>query len=120
MSLFCSNSITWPLPLGSPGISPKLKTDFSLFLSLSDKPPHFTPAQPPDGKSSVFPLRLPALTSEVLRGVPANNDLAQQIPASEMSCCLHIVPELAAYLFVSMLLVWQTRGQVGFDVRGIF
>lgn len=114
MSLFCSNSITWPLPLGSLGISPKLKNDFSLFffLSLSDKPPHFTPAQPPDGKSSVFPLRLLALTTEVLRGVPANNDLGQQIPASEVSCSLHAVAELAAYLFVSVLLVWQTRGQV--------
>lgn len=90
----------------------KAKTRFLSFLSLSDKPPHFTPAQPPDGKSSVFPLRLPALTTEVLRGVPANNDLGQQIPASEVSCCLRTVPELAAYLFVSMLLVWQARGQV--------
>lgn len=29
---FCSNSIIWPLPLGSLWISPKLKAYFSLFL----------------------------------------------------------------------------------------
>lgn len=50
-------------PWDVPWTSPKLKTYFCLsLLSLSDKPPHFTPAQPPDGKSSVFSLCLPTLT----------------------------------------------------------
>lgn len=90
----------------------KAKNLFLSLLSLSDKPPHFTPVQPPDGKSSVFSLCLPALTTDVLGVVPANNDLGQQIPASEVGSRLHTVPELAAPLFVSMLLVWQAHGHV--------
>lgn len=84
MSLyFCSNSVTWPLLQGSPRILPKLKNYLS--LSFSDKPPHFTPVQPPDGKSSVFlfvffffPL-VPSLTTAV-SGDASTNDLGRQIP----------------------------------------
>lgn len=54
LSLFLSNSIIWPSPLGSFWIPPKTKNPFLSLLSLSDKPPHFTPAQPADGKSERF------------------------------------------------------------------
>lgn len=128
--LFFQNSIIWPLLLGCPRISPKLKKNLFLFLSLPDKPPHFTPVQPPDGKSTVFSLfRSPSLTSGVLGFFPVNNDLGQQIPVFEVGSRLCQIRLLGSCIFFSPstflpLLVWRARGQVysggSFDVRRIF
>lgn len=112
----------------TPGKSLNLPKTKNLFLSLSllslsDKPPHFTPAQPPDGKSSAVSLPLGFVDHWCFGAVPANNDFGQQIPAFEVGSRLCTVPDLAAPLFVSTLLVWKARGQVCsvlFDVRGSF
>lgn len=103
---FCSNSITWPLPLGSLWISPKLKTYLSLFLFY------------------LFQTNL--LTSHRLRllmvsplwflsaclcwhhcccfffffwggGCPAINDLGWWIPASELDRRLYALLEFCFY-----------------------
>ncbi|GLD73200.1 agrin isoform X6 [Lates japonicus] len=71
---------------------------YALFLT-NYKPPHFTPAQPPDGKSSVV-FSLLTLRPQMT------------IAAFEVGSRLCAVPDLAAPLFVSTLLVWQARGQV--------
>lgn len=117
--LFFQNSIIWPLLLGCPRICPKLKKKkkpLFLFLSLPDKPPHFTPVQPPDGKSTVFSLfRSPPLTSGVLGFFPVNNDLRQQIPVFEVGSRLCQIRLLGSFFSPSPflpLLVWRARGQV--------
>ncbi|GAA6223501.1 agrin isoform X3 [Lates japonicus] len=73
---------------------------FAVLLFLNNyKPPHFTPAQPPDGKSSVV-FSLLTLRPQMT------------IAAFEVGSRLCAVPDLAAPLFVSTLLVWQACGQV--------
>lgn len=73
---FCSSLLEqlnyWDSPLGSSLNLLLTKNPFLFFLSLPDKPVHFTPAQPPDGKSSVDSPAQPA-DHTVL--VPTNNDL---------------------------------------------
>ncbi|XP_015233330.1 PREDICTED: agrin-like isoform X2 [Cyprinodon variegatus] len=52
---------------------------------VDDKPSHFTPAQPPDGKSSmVFYLRSRLTPVGFFRFCISSNDLGQQIPAFEV------------------------------------
>lgn len=119
-------------PWDVPWTSPKLKTYFCLsLLSLSDKPPHFTPAQPPDGKSSVFSLCLPTLTIFVFfvffffffwgGGVwgLSNNDLGS-LP---LKWAVYVLCQIWLLRF-SFLHCWHdrhvARSAQSFDVRRLF
>lgn len=119
---FCSNSITWPLLLGCPWISPKLKTYFSLcVLSLSDKPPQFTVPQLPDGKSFVVSHYLPSLTAGVLGFLRIMTSDSGSLPLKWAAvCALHQIWLLRFLFLHSWYGRHMARSAKGFDVRRIF
>ncbi|KAK1899033.1 Agrin [Dissostichus eleginoides] len=85
---------------------------FAVLLFLNNyKPPHFTPAQPPDGKSSVVYLRLPPLTACFLGLYLCIMNSDWPIPAFEVGRRLCPVSDLATALFCFHT-VGMARGQV--------
>ncbi len=111
----------------TPGKSPNLPKTKNLFLSpsllsFSDKPPHFTPAQPPDGKSTVVFLCMPSVTTGVLGVYLRIMALdSRSLPLKWAAVCALGQIRLLPFLFRHS---WYgrhvARSAQSFDVRRIF